>query len=199
MTLVGLCVADENLNQEPVVLIDGQRSLSPVGGVVKTGSRGVVMYYLYPATTSVSLDVRLNGTDAGTLTFDGRQEWRSCPLLATGDYTFIACQSLMVVEWASPLRVSADDVALLDVQVSDEGGSLLGFYLEGLRNGARGLVVKFGFRPPTGNRVIVRAVNAYLKGAARSHLGFPVESTFLVVRLADQAGRAHGILRQEGD
>jgi hypothetical protein len=77
----------------------------------------------------------------------------------------VACGSIVVIEWASPFRLDARRLQTLDVDALDEarGGKPLNYYDLGYRDGPGGLIVRFGIRPPRGDRIALQANFAYVR------------------------------------
>jgi len=76
----------------------------------------------------------------------------------------IACGAIVVVEWRSPLRFDPTELELVDAEVWEQGNRArqLGFFFHEARAGRDGLVIRFGFRPPAGNRMSLAVGRVYV-------------------------------------
>jgi hypothetical protein len=165
VTIVGYCLPDSRLPNPPPVLEEGGRTRHPIGGELQQTSAGWRNYYLYPATRGRRLTVRRGEREIGRISFDGAPAAATCPLESDPPFEIVACGSIVVVEWASPLRFDARRVQALDVDALDEArdGRPLNFYDLGYRDGPGGLLVRFGIRRPKGERVTLRTNFAYVR------------------------------------
>jgi hypothetical protein len=165
VTIVGFCLPDSRLPDPAPALEDGDRIRYPIGGELQQTSAGWRNYYLYAATRSRHLTVRRGERAIGRISFDGRPVAAACALESDPPFEVVACGSIVVIEWASPLRFDARQVQALDVDALDEasGGRPLNYYDLGYRDGPGGLLVRFGIRPPKGDRVALRANFAYVR------------------------------------
>jgi hypothetical protein len=165
VTIVGFCLPDSRLPNPAPVLEDGGRVRYPIGGELQQTSAGWRNYYLYPATRGRQLTVRRGERVTGRISFAGTPAPAACPLESDPPFEVVSCGSLVVIEWASPLRFDARRVQALDVDALDQArdGRPLNYYDLGYRDGPRGLLVRFGIRPPRGDRVALRANFAYVR------------------------------------
>jgi len=163
-TVVGFCVSSTGVPRDIPALVDHGSILEPVGGLFATGQDTAVNYVYYPATSARKLQVVQRGRTVGTLRFGPRREAR-CPLRATGSIQVVACGAIVVVEWASPLRLGAGRLELLEAESWESGkrARQLGFFLLAAQPGSDGLVLRFGFRPPRGEAVSVAVSSAYVQ------------------------------------
>lgn len=186
-TIVGFCLAAARIPRPvPALSVDGRR-LEPVGGTLSEDPPDVFNYSYYPATTSKDVAVVHAGRRLATLAFAELHPER-CPLRASEGFRVVACGAVVVVEWSSPLRLRARAVELLDVDVWEGDGRArpLGFFFHGARDGRRGLVIRFGVRPPATGRVSLALRRVYVeRGAGRIveiALEPPVRGAFRLAR-----------------
>jgi hypothetical protein len=165
VTIVGFCLPDSRLPDPAPALEEGGRIRYPIGGELQQTSAGWRNYYLYPATRSRHLTVRRGERAIGRISFDGRPVAPACALESDPPFEVVACGSIVVIEWASPLRFDARRIQALDIDALDEArdGRPLNYYDLGYRDGPGGLLVRFGIRPPRGDRVALRANFAYVR------------------------------------
>jgi hypothetical protein len=165
VTIVGFCLPDSRLPNPPPVLEEGGQTRHPIGGELQQTSAGWRNYYLYPATRSRRLTVRRGERAIGRISFDGSPAAAACGLESDPPFEVVACGSIVVIEWASPLRFDARRVQALDIDALDEAsdGRPLNYYDLGYRDAPGGLLVRFGIRPPSGDRVALRANFAYVR------------------------------------
>jgi hypothetical protein len=165
VTVVGFCLPDSRLPSPAPALREGHRTHYPIGGELQQTSEGWRNYYLYAPTRGSLLTVRRDGRETGRISFDGPPAAAPCELRADPPFEVVGCGTIVVIEWASPLRFDPRRLQALDVDVFDEGrgGRPLNYYDLGYRDGPGGLLVRFGIRPPEGDRVGLRANFAYVR------------------------------------
>jgi hypothetical protein len=194
VTIVGFCLPDSRLPDPAPALEDDGRIRYPIGGELQQTSSGWRNYYLYPATRGRHLTVRRGERAIGRVSFDGSPVASACALQSDPPFEVVACGSILVIEWASPLRFDARRLQALDIDALDEarGGRPLNYYDLGYRDGPGGLLVRFGIRPPRGDRVALRANFAYVReGGETREVRLEERASF---RLADRIGsREHGV------
>jgi hypothetical protein len=164
VTVVGFCLPDSRLPDPVPWLDDGGRRRYPVGGELQQTSAGWRNYYLYPATRSPRVTIHRGERVLARIVFD-RAPVASCDLRSDPPFEVVGCSSIVVIDWSSPLPFDPRRVQALDVDVLDEGGdgAPLNYYDLGYRDGPRGLLVRFGIRPPRSERVALRANFAYVR------------------------------------
>ena len=159
-TLVGICQKTSALPRVLPLLEAGGRSYRAAGGTLVKTPSGWINYVLYPPTAPSTAALLRGRTPFAQISFPSATS-EPCARNA-GALRLLACGALAVVEWDTPLRMSAKEVLVLDV-ITGDGRALgrpLGFYLYGLTN-ARGRVrARFGLTRPTSGRagLWIRAV-----------------------------------------
>jgi hypothetical protein len=163
VTIIAYCFAsDRAFEQDPALAVHG-RTLKSIGGALVSSHEGTTNYAYYPPTRPQHLQVVLDTAVLADLNFPPAVR-ADCPYRTHGPFKLVACQSLFLVAWASPLRFDSEYVELLDIDVWEpETQTHLGFFMIRVDDGPRGLVVLFGFQPPVGNRVELEVDHVYLR------------------------------------
>jgi hypothetical protein len=162
-TILGLCLSSPRIPSDIPALAAGGRRLEPMGGTFTDEDGTAFNYSYYPATASEKIAVVQGSRRLGTLRFPSLTD-RDCPLSASESFRTIACGAIVVVEWQSALRFDPAELELVDAEVWEQGNRArrLGFLFHEERAEREGLVIRFGFRPPAGNRVLLAVGRVYV-------------------------------------
>lgn len=156
--VIGYCVPENDLITPD--LIRGHRRISAFGGtLVQRTSERPFQYVLYPPARGRRFDILHGKVLLGRVTFPPASK-QICPLKARRPFVVVACGSIVLVEWMSPFKLDPRNLGTIALEVRDPeaGVTNLGFFLVGVRERGGRLAVRFGFRPPTGERLMVRVL-----------------------------------------
>ena len=110
--------------------------------------RAAILLFPYVANDHVVLETR--GRRLAIVDFPAMPP-RVCALQSSEpDVTIVRCGALLVVDLDAHLQIAPEDVEIVDGEVVDAGGRHLGFFLEQITKGDRGLVIRLAFYRPTG-------------------------------------------------
>jgi hypothetical protein len=166
ITIVAFCLESTPFGASRPVLSSNGRQLTSVGGLYAESETSAVDYAYYAPTKATSVSVLLRGESLAELVFPPAPK-QPCPLSTRRPFRLIACQSAILVSWASPLQFEPDRVELIDGLVIDHRtGESLGFFMEGLRVGPDGLLIRFGFVRPDNQRVDIQVSRIYVRRAS---------------------------------
>jgi len=175
VTIVGYCAQPSDQRAIPKLSHEAVE-VSPFGGVfVQQRGTEVLNYAYYPPTRERQFFLALDGGIVGSVTFS-RSDEIDCNLRAQDPFRVLACGALVLVEWDSPVPLSADEAGPVDVSIKERGSSTdLGFYFLGFGNGDYGLSIRFGFSRPLANELRVELNSAFTRVGLRDRT-FPLNA-----------------------
>jgi hypothetical protein len=151
-TLVGICQQTSVLPRVLPLLEAGGRSYRAAGGMLVETPSGWINYLLYPPTDKSTAALLRGRKPFAEISFPAATV-EPCAR-RVGAVRLLACGALAVIEWETPLRMTAKDVLVLDVVTGDGRplGRPLGFYLYGLTNSDGRVRARFGVKRPMSGR-----------------------------------------------
>lgn len=165
VTSVAICTLEPVLLPKLPILRAGAVSVNAAGGVLEYDDRQAVQWVFYPAIDQDAVTLELEGEVLALASFAERQRVE-CTLPETRVTRWVACESLMVVEWETDLQFASKELLAIDGAAvdGDAEGQPLGFYNMGVSDGQSGLVLTIGFQRPSHDQVSIILTTAHLQG-----------------------------------
>jgi len=173
--LIGYCVPPGSTMASPDVASKFGTTVSMGGVLIQTNKGDWAHLALYPSIHGHEFDIIFDQIQLGTVRFDDAHQ-TECDLKTAPPFAVRACGMIVVTDWKTSIPLTSRSAGPADVDVREHvnGQSMsLGYFPLAVLDGEGGLVLRFGFFPPDGDRVVVR-VNEIFRRRGTRDISFPL-------------------------